>query len=411
MRSLLVRLVIFAIFASALFAIIAYSRGYRINIGKKSLTPTGILVASSFPNGAKVYVNGELRGATDTNVQLAPGKYDIEIKKEGYVTWKKQMTVKGEIVVKTDSLLFPQNPSLSPVTSLGIVASFFSPNSNKAILITDNEDPEKNGIYVLETSRKALSIFNPLKLLAAKSIFPSTLLFEQSNVKFSPDGKQILLTVETSAETTITYLLSTDVETIQPLDVTRSQATILEAWQKEESRSLTKILETYKDPIPQVASDSFKIISTAPDDSKILYQATSEATLPLIITPPLIGANEKEQQRTLKKDGLYVYDKKEDKNYEIVLQTDEANAGKINNVKPKALEQKILWYPDSRHLVIDEENQVSIMDYDGGNRLVVYSGPHEREFLAVTTEGNLLILANLNPPKNKFPDVYTVGIR
>ena len=58
-----------------------------------------------------------------------------------------------------------------------------------------------------------------------------------------------------------------------------------------------------------------------------------------------------------------------------------------------------------------ETNKITIVDYDNSNKQTVYSGPIVSDFISITTDGRLLILANLNPQTNKLPDVYAVGIR
>jgi hypothetical protein len=52
-----------------------------------------------------------------------------------------------------------------------------------------------------------------------------------------------------------------------------------------------------------------------------------------------------------------------------------------------------------------------IVDYDDTNEQTVYSGPFEQNFVTVTPEGKLIILANLNPEANQFADLYLVGIK
>ena len=61
-----------------------------------------------------------------------------------------------------------------------------------------------------------------------------------------------------------------------------------------------------------------KIVSFAPDENKILYEATAAATT-TIISPPLIGTNATEDKRTITPNTLYIYDIKEDKNYFIEI--------------------------------------------------------------------------------------------
>jgi hypothetical protein len=266
-----------------------------------------------------------------------------------------------------------------------------------------------------------------------KSNLPQNIDYTNTQFEFSADGKQLLFSVcPTSIDnpnqldcTTplYSYLLSSDTENQQPLAITGSENTILDGWRQDEEKSVKKILETFKDPIPTIASDSFHILSVAPDDSKILYRATQVVDIPLIITPPLIGANQTQETRTLQKNHLYVYDKKEDKNYEIPLSIQSPSptpspiivsttpTPKIDTTYIDSLQDKIIWFPDSRHLIINEGKQVSIIDYDGNTKQTVYSGPFDKHFLGVNNDGNLLILANLNPNENQYPDVYTVGIR
>jgi len=406
MKSFFNRIILLGFFILILTGVIAYARGYRLDFSQKTLTSTGILVVSSYPDGAKIYLNGKLSGATNSNLTLPPGKYQLEIKKDGYFPWKKNLTIKGELVIKAEALLFPLGPSLSPITSLGVVKAQFSEINNKTIILSQTDDPEKDGIYLLENTRRALSIFSPLKLLALKSAFPEnleTLTNPNIEIKFSPDGKQIMLTTKTAA-----YLLSTEEKTNHPFDITKAKETMEQAWIEQEEKNQQKILETFKEPLPKIAAEAFRIISFSPDETKILYEATKSASLPLIINPPLIAANQTEEERDLKKGSLYVYDKKEDKNYKIDL----INLISKKNPKPKSqFSNFIIWYPDSQHLIINEGKQISIVDYDGENKQVVYSGPFEQDFVAVTSDGKLLILANLNPQTNKLPDIYAVGIK
>jgi hypothetical protein len=131
-QRVIVRLILGGLFVFVLFTLIAYARGYRFNLSQKKLDSTGILVASSYPDGAKIFLNGELFGATNENIIIEPGEYNVEIKKDGFTSWSKSLKIKGELVIKADALLFPKNPSLSPVTSLGLVFAQTSPTNYRS---------------------------------------------------------------------------------------------------------------------------------------------------------------------------------------------------------------------------------------------------------------------------------------
>ncbi|MBI1863571.1 hypothetical protein HYS00_05645, partial [Candidatus Microgenomates bacterium] len=107
--------------------------------------------------------------------------------------------------------------------------------------------------------------------------------------------------------------------------------------------------------------------------------------------------NQTPEDRLLQKDHMYVYDMREDKNYHI---------------SDPALNPEIVhWYNDSKRLVYRDESHILVTLYDGETRQTVYSGPIEQDFIAVNSDGKIMILANLNPASNKLPDLYQVGIR
>lgn len=400
------RIVVVAIFLSVLGLVIAYARGYRFDMEKKSLSPTGIIAISSYPNAAKVFVNGELKGATNINMTLPPGNYNVEVKKDGYTNWNKKIVLKGELVLTLDALLFPLNASLSPLTNLGVVKAVPLDQTDKVLIFTDNNDNTKDGIYLFEPGNRPLNLLSPLKLLLLKSLLPANTDFHTVIVYTSPDLKQAIIefpqgkTQKTISSKSIAYLISLEDQNTTLFDITTSKNTLLEAWNKEKDNDQQKVIETFPKEIAKIATDSFHIISFSPNETKIFYQANQAVNLPLAIEPPLIATNQTPDVRMLKKDHIYVYDKKEDKNYEIVLPTTDA-----------AFLDTIDWYNDSKHLIFNENKKISVIDYDGSNKQVVYSGPFENSFFSVSGNGGLMILANLNPEANSFPDLYEVGIK
>ncbi len=167
--------------------------------------------------------------------------------------------------------------------------------------------------------------------------------------------------------------------------------------EKEKDKNNLAILLTFPKEIAKIATDSFHIVAFSPDENKFLYWPEKPLTLPAIISPPMIAANQTEEQRALETNSLYVYDKKEDKNF------------KIDNLTMR--ENSILWYPDSKHLIFAEGKRISLIDYDDENKQAVYSGPFENSFFTSTSDGKIIVLSNLNPETNKLPDLYLVGIR
>jgi len=409
------RVSVFFSFLILVFFIIVYLRGYRLNLQKKTLTPTGILSISSYPKAAKVYINRQLKGITDLNLNLDPGEYEIEIKKEGFTSWQKKVKLKGELVITLDALLFPINPSFSPLTNLGVKKAFPLDQTDKVLLYIEKNEEKIDGFYILDVGKKPISFFEPLKLILKKSFLPfEEIDLEEVSFDFSPDFKEAILNLKEVA-----YLISLDQENQNLFDVSTSKQTLLNAWEKEKEKNREKILETFKKDFAKIATDSFHIINFSPDKTKVLYQAKKSFTLPPLIKPPLLSSNPTKEDRTLKKNYFYVYDKKEDKNYRIDLinlidlvskknQKLQSNLSRLDQLEIRNL---IMWYPDSKHLVLNEKGKISVFDYDGENKQVVYSGPYEKDFFLVSSNGNLILLINFNPENNPQPDIYEVGIK
>src|SRR5690606_23451379 len=102
-----------------------------------------------------------LKGATDINLTLPYGQYKIEVKKDGYTSWEKNISLKGEIVMSLDAHLFPKNPSLTPLTNLGIVQAIPVGNTDNIILFSQTGDEEKDGVYLFESATRTIAIFPP----------------------------------------------------------------------------------------------------------------------------------------------------------------------------------------------------------------------------------------------------------
>ena len=73
-----------------------YARGYRLDPDNLRFSPNGLFVIKSVPGGASVYLNGELKTATNATLTLIPGTYDVSVRKDGYITWNKRILIDKE---------------------------------------------------------------------------------------------------------------------------------------------------------------------------------------------------------------------------------------------------------------------------------------------------------------------------
>ncbi len=146
----------------------------------------------------------------------------------------------------------------------------------------------------------------------------------------------------------------------------------------------------------------------SPDQNLILYTASASGSLPVNLIKPLPGASTQAQERQTKPDHTYIYDIKEDRNFLI-----SSDLVKISEQTPdpKLTLPALRWMPSSRHLLLAEPNKITVMDYDGTNRQVVYSGIYASPFaFPLNNTTRLLILTNLGSGAST-PNLYTLTIK
>ena len=395
------------------FTVIAYGRGYRLDFTNKSFGTTGLFAVTSDPTGAQIFIDAKPKGATNTNLNIAPGWYTVTIVKNGFQPWEKRMRVQGEVLTRVDPMLFSSNPSLFALTSTGVMNPTLSPDGTKLgydvpeapIATMGAQMVSRAGIWVLDLVDKPLGMNRDARQIVKKEQLDT----DGAVLVWSPDSKQILLTTQTNES----YLLESDRTNDVPKFVVDLPALFKDWEELRQAKSKEKLLSLKEDAM-HVATASMKILSFSPDETKILYEASQSATLPILIDPPLIGTNPTEEVRTIKQGNLYVYDVKEDRNYAI-------SAVQPIKITPPANQQPaisnqqlspIQWLPTSRHLLITGKDKVEVMDCDGTNRKTVYAGPFWDGFVAPWgNAGRIVILTNLNPAAQTANNLYAVNIR
>ncbi|HSW97631.1 MAG TPA: PEGA domain-containing protein [Candidatus Saccharimonadales bacterium] len=405
-KQIFLPLLIILFLGLATTGVILYGKGYQYD-PTQGLVGTGILAASSNPEGAGVLINDHLQTATNNTINLRPGNYDVKIKQDGYFQWEKNITIQKGVVTKADARLFPTAPKLESITSSGIANPVIDPTFTKIAFVASpsagpNKDLRKNGIFVLDMSNHQLL---PLQSSSTQIADDTTDLFSTATLSWSPDGKQILASISANRQNPTIYLLdATSNQT--PQDVTETMATVNNAWDKEKIEKQTAQMNSLKPSLRKIVNDNFSILgwSPQPDETKILYQASASATIPQMITPAHIGRDTTQEERTIEKGSIYVYDIKEDQNFKI-LDTQSAEQELGNGQVP------IQWLPDGTHLLYTHDRKIDAMDYDGQNIITLWAGPFVDHFVFPWPDGNkIVILTNFNNDQI-LPNMYTIGLK
>lgn len=395
-KQLLIPLLVLILLSIGTVSVITYARGYRISFGpgKTGILGTGLLVATSEPNGAQVFIDDDLTSATDATINLAPGTYNIKIVKQGYLPWQKTIKVSKEVVSKADALLFPTAPRLENITDDGVISAVVDPTGSRIAFTQASGSAEQNGIYVLNMASMPILALQSSAKQIAEDLQD---LFSNASISWSPDGSEMLATVSAQTGFSTTYLLDPTSKNPAPQDVSQALSPIDTSWAVQKAKKEKSLLGGLKRELVQMIKSEFENTIWSPDKTKIVYIASRSGTLPLIIKPRLLGIDATEEQRNIEKGSTYVYDIKEDKNYEI------------------RLDQKILssakWFPDSKHILYVSGEQLRVMEYDGTNDTIIYAGPFIPGYAFPWPDGSrIVILTNLNNPQIP-PNLYTISLK
>ncbi len=394
-KQLAISIAIFIFLVVATILVVLYGKGYRFGggNGKIELKGTGLLVAKSIPDGAQVLIDGKLETATDNTINLPPGEYSVKIFKEGYFPWEKRIKIQTEVVTRAEALLIPAAPKLESITDLGAGNPIIDPTLTKIAFTVASQSALRNGIYVFDMKS------NPLLTLQSSSsqiIDDSFDIFSQSKISWSPDGKDIIATISATPASPLTYLLDTDRSNSIPNNVTANLSSVGASWIRIKNGKEKAVLDSLPRQVRNMVGKNFTILSFSPDQNKFIYQASTSATLPIVIKPRLIGVNSTQEQRTIEKDGIYVYDVKEDRNYKM----------DSNNFKGS-----YSWFTDSKHIIFVKDRELHIMDFDGLNDIVVYAGPFIENYVFPWPDATrIVVLTNLGNSRI-LPNLYTISLK
>lgn len=235
---------------------VLYCLGWRFDWETKTIIQPGIFYFKVWPKNVDIYLNGQFKKKTDIFFgsilidNLKAQKYNVEIKKQGYHSWQKNLEIKKRQVTEAKNLvLIPQEPKFDLI-SKNIEDFFFSPDQKKIILKEESE--QGWGLKLFEIDKKVKS-----HLISERDISKEEV--EIIDLKLSPDSKKILL--ELGVKEKINYYLL-EIDKSPPL---LTSLDFLES--KEEA-----ILELHNKEIPPLLEN---IISFTISDGSIFYLDSS----------------------------------------------------------------------------------------------------------------------------------------
>lgn len=208
---------------SATVIAIYAAKGYRI-IGTEIVT-TAILKIESDPRGAQIILDGEVIGSTPRQiVGLVEGNHYIEIQRDGFTKWQKDIFIDSGTVRELSIKLFPTELNLEQITTSNVDQVFFSDDGKVAIYTVSDENYE-TGIWRIIFNKPFLDFTSrEVVKLGELDIIPEQNLTDDSYYfSISENNQSALLTLSSGDENMVYVLnnLNTTYQTLgEPLNET-----------------------------------------------------------------------------------------------------------------------------------------------------------------------------------------------
>ncbi|MBI2085988.1 PEGA domain-containing protein [Candidatus Daviesbacteria bacterium] len=384
---------------------ILFAKGYTFSQKEKRIVGTGIITVSSEPDAASVYIDGHLTTATNATVpSLPPKDYSVKVVKEGFIPWEKQVSVKEGLVTAIKVTLFPAIPTIYPLTFTGVDNATLSPDGSKLAYIVPGFT-KKGGIWVWTQMRNQPISF--VRSSEPHQIVQNTIAdFSKATLKWSSDSKQVLATVDPDkiGVDDNNYLLDFDRLNSDPRDITPLLQSTLKSWDEDtQNKNTSRILAIKDINLRQIASGSANV-RWSPDETKFMVVNQSSVVF------PFGGPQSSDKTKSLTADSEATL-----KAGEAILKTD--SSVKVYDLKDRK-EYAIppakshIWLPDSMHIILIEEGTISVVDFDGTNKAVIYAGSFQDNFVFPWLDSSrLVIISSFPTPTASEPNLYGINLK
>lgn len=176
-------------FTAVLLVFQAY--GYNLNLRTGDISQKGLVFIDAHPRPAEVYLNGESRGVTDKRFFIPADSYNLELRLDGYRTWKNDFVIMGGRIRRfVYPFLFPENMVSKQVQLYAQKPDFAtqSPDRRWLIVRTPNTDFDFSLVDLNSEIASAAALELPENLF---NIVPGSHQFEL--VEWSTDNRHFVI--------------------------------------------------------------------------------------------------------------------------------------------------------------------------------------------------------------------------
>ncbi|MBU6389185.1 PEGA domain-containing protein [Patescibacteria group bacterium] len=134
-----------------------YSMGYKLNLAARTIEQTGILQlgTDSASNPVTVYIDGAAKSSTlpYRYNQVLPGEYSVSIKKNGYQSWDRMVSVEPNMVVSFQHIvLILTSPIQRPATGTDLDLLAHAGHPQNGLEVQNENELWIEGQFITRTS-------------------------------------------------------------------------------------------------------------------------------------------------------------------------------------------------------------------------------------------------------------------
>lgn len=125
--------------------------GYDIDRHTGQVIQNGMIILNAAPESARITINGADQGNTDKRLSLPAGQYSIELSRDGYRSWHKEVNLSGGAIEQlVYPFMFPQNLSTSAVQDYTSPPIVMSQSPDRRWLVTQRPGDAVGAFQVID---------------------------------------------------------------------------------------------------------------------------------------------------------------------------------------------------------------------------------------------------------------------
>jgi hypothetical protein len=210
-RRLALLLILTLLFFLSVFAITAYSFGYRYAFDQGIFIHSGSILLKTNPSRVSLFLNDKpleqkrisfINGSYQIN-GLRPGRYKIAVTAPGFDSWTKHITVESGKASEFWNILLTRNDYETQNIPLRNVTRLYPSPEGQRLAVSQFDGEETSIVAVNADGTDAIQVFSSLEYIR-----PDTEQERERNIEWSPNEEFLIIPVqEKSSSKTVEYFI------------------------------------------------------------------------------------------------------------------------------------------------------------------------------------------------------------